>query len=163
LKCQVYDSQAKIVFGWSLYWLLAVSHTVSSLLLLSLLHQLQLLSLAHSLKFTDNLYKPGLYFTYPLVSGTAMTHCINTGSSKENITSNSLSVTAKLAPTPKKAMWLTANDVEMIRVLTEQQAAGNQSDNGWKSLVWTLVTKALQGSEVQSGGAAKTSASCFSH
>ena len=119
------------MFSWSSCWLLAASHTVSSLLLLSLSHQLQLLSLACSLKFTDNLYKPGLYFTHPLVSGTAMTHCINTGSSKENIAPNSLSVTAKLAPTPKKAMWLTANNVEMIRVLRAPVGAPNISSPCW--------------------------------
>jgi hypothetical protein len=96
-----------------------------------------------------------------------MTHLTSTGSSKENVAPDSVSATTKaitkLAATPKKAVWLTADDAEMIRVLTEQQAAGNQSDNGWKSLVWTLVAKALQGSEVQSDGAAKTAASCSGH
>ena len=71
--------------------------------------------------------------------------------------------TTKPAPALKKAVWLTSDDVEIIRVLTEQQAAGNQSDNGWKSLVWTLVAKALQESEMQSGGTAKTTTSCSGH
>jgi hypothetical protein len=93
-----------------------------------------------------------------------MTHCINTGPGKENVTPNNVTMAMKkLAPTPKKAVWLTADNVVMIRVLTEQQAAGNQSDNGWKSLIWTLIAKSLQWSEVLSGGAEKTTASCSGH
>ena len=89
---------------------------------------------------------------------------LNTGPTKENVAPEKVSsATQKLAPTLKKAVWLTADDAAMIRVLTEQQAAGNQSDNGWKSLVWTMVATALQGSEVRSGGAAKTAASCSNH
>jgi hypothetical protein len=83
---------------------------------------------------------------------------------KENVAPDNVSLAAKkLAPTLKKAVWLTVDDAAMIQVLTEQQVAGNQSDNGWKSLVWTLVAKALQGSEELSGGAAKTPTTCSGH
>jgi hypothetical protein len=33
---------------------------------------------------------------------------------------------------PKQTKWSDANSAELIKVLTEQQAAGNQSDNSWK-------------------------------
>ena len=48
---------------------------------------------------------------------------------------------------PKQTKWSAANSAELIRVLTEQQAAGNQSDNSWKSCVWTAAEFALRDSE----------------
>jgi hypothetical protein len=105
-----------------------------------------------------------LLLFYSLLAALKMANRVNTGPGKENVTPDSVSLDVKaLASAPKKATWLMADDAEMIRVLTEQQAAGNQSDNGWKSLVWTLIAKALEGSEERSGGAAKTAASCSGH
>ena len=48
---------------------------------------------------------------------------------------------------PKQTKWSAANSAELIRVLTEQQATGNQSDNSWKSCVWTAAEFALRDSE----------------
>ena len=48
---------------------------------------------------------------------------------------------------PKQTKWSAANSAELIRVLTEQQAVGNQSDNSWKSCVWTAAELALRDSE----------------
>ncbi|KAF8233318.1 hypothetical protein L208DRAFT_1166817, partial [Tricholoma matsutake] len=53
-------------------------------------------------------------------------------------------------------------DTTLIEVLTEQQALGNQSDSGWKSLAWTAAADKLKGSEKRSGGAPKTAGSCNS-
>jgi hypothetical protein len=101
---------------------------------------------------------------FSLLAVLKMADYINADLGKENVTPDSMPpATKEMTPPPKKAVWLMADDAEMIRVLTEQQAAGNQLDNGWKSLVWTLVAKALQGSEMRSGGAAKTAASCSGH
>ena len=48
-------------------------------------------------------------------------------------------------------------------MLTEQQAAGNQSDNSWKSCVWTAAEHALRDSELISGGAKKDAKKCNGH
>ncbi|KAF8225652.1 hypothetical protein L208DRAFT_1047203, partial [Tricholoma matsutake] len=56
----------------------------------------------------------------------------------------------------------SADDATLIEVLTKQQALGNHSDSGWKSLIWTTAADKLKGSEKQSGGAPKTAGSCNS-
>ena len=48
-------------------------------------------------------------------------------------------------------------------MLTDQQAAGNQADNAWKGSVWQAASQELAGSEVISGGAAKTPSKCRTH
>ena len=61
---------------------------------------------------------------------------------------------AKAKKLPRNVCWSSADDATLIEVLTEQQALGNQSDSGWKSLVWTTAADKLKGSEKRSGGAA---------
>ncbi|KAF9493225.1 hypothetical protein BDN71DRAFT_1376645, partial [Pleurotus eryngii] len=59
-----------------------------------------------------------------------------------------------------KAIWTDANDKALLDCLLEQQAAGNQGDNGWKTLVWTAAEESLKGSEERSKGSHKTATSC---
>ena len=68
-----------------------------------------------------------------------------------------------MPPKKKNAIWSTADDTTMVQVLTEQQAAGNQADNNWKSVVWNACAEALSGSEDTSGGAPKTANGCKDH
>ena len=63
---------------------------------------------------------------------------------------------------PKRVVWKSGDDGILIGVLMEQASAGNQSDNGWKSLVWTAASLALEGSELKSGGAPKNDEACLS-
>ncbi|KAJ8693953.1 hypothetical protein PTI98_008890 [Pleurotus ostreatus] len=60
----------------------------------------------------------------------------------------------------KKAIWTDADDKALLDCLLEQQAAGNQGDNGWKTLVWTAAEESLKGSEERSKGSRKTATSC---
>jgi hypothetical protein len=64
---------------------------------------------------------------------------------------------------PKQTKWSPENSAELIRVLTEQQAAGNQADNAWKGCVWTAAELALRDSELISGGAPKDAKKCNGH
>ena len=61
-----------------------------------------------------------------------------------------------------KTRWKSSDDGVLVGVLTEQASAGHQSDNGWKALVWTAASLALQGSELKSGGAPKSDDACLS-
>ena len=63
---------------------------------------------------------------------------------------------------PKRVIWKSSDDGVLVGVLTEQASAGHQSDNGWKALVWTAASLALQGSELKSGGAPKSDDACLS-
>ena len=67
------------------------------------------------------------------------------------------------AKAPKQTKWSPKNSAELIRVLTEQQAAGNQADNAWKGCVWTAAELALRDSELISGGALKDAKKCNCH
>ncbi len=67
------------------------------------------------------------------------------------------------AKPPKQTKWSPENLAELIRVLTEQQAAGNQADNAWKGCVWTAAELALRDSELISGGAPKDAKKCNGH
>jgi hypothetical protein len=69
------------------------------------------------------------------------------------------------APTkpPKQTKWSPENSAELIRVLMEQQAAGNQADNSWKGCVWTAVELALCGLELILRGALKDVKKCNGH
>jgi hypothetical protein len=65
---------------------------------------------------------------------------------------------------PKKASWkLAADDETLVECLKQQQAAGNQSDTGFKPVAWTACVIALRGSEKRSGGGPKTAKSCKDH
>lgn len=68
-----------------------------------------------------------------------------------------------VAKPPKQTKWSPENSAELIRVLTEQQAAGNQADNAWKGCVWTAAELALRNSELISGGAPKDAKKCNGH
>ena len=61
-----------------------------------------------------------------------------------------------------RAVWTTADDTIVVRVLQEQKDAGNQSGAGWKKKVWTIVAEALQKESV-SKGALKTATKCSDH
>ena len=63
----------------------------------------------------------------------------------------------------KQAMWSGKDDVTLIEELTDQQAAGNQSNNGRKSIVWQVAMEKLAGSEFVLGGALKTAKRCHDH
>ena len=59
---------------------------------------------------------------------------------------------------PKKASWkLPADNKTLLECLKQQQAAGNQSDTGFKPVAWTACVVALRGSEKRSGGGPKVS------
>ena len=67
------------------------------------------------------------------------------------------------AKAPKQTKWSPENLAELIRVLTEQQAARNQADNAWKGCVWTAAELALCDSELILGGAPKDAKKCNSY
>ena len=54
---------------------------------------------------------------------------------------------SKVKKAPKNACWSSADDTTLIEVLIDQQALGNQSDSGWKSLMWTAAADKLKGSK----------------
>lgn len=70
----------------------------------------------------------------------------------------------KEGPTPtepagkKKAVWSPEDDKALLYCLLEQQAAGNQGDNGWKKVVWTAAVEALKDNGGKGGS--KTWTSC---
>ena len=86
----------------------------------------------------------------PLTSFTHATMPSSTQSNKEN----------PPVSKGKKAIWTDADDKALLDCLLEQQAAGNQGDNGWKTLVWTAAEESLKGSEERSKGSRKTATSC---
>ena len=70
---------------------------------------------------------------------------------------------SKPAKPPKQTKWTAANSAELVRVLTEEQAAGNKADNSWKGCVWTAAELALRNSELILGGAKKDAKECNGH
>jgi hypothetical protein len=72
-----------------------------------------------------------------------------------------------LAATPatsrKKALWKPADDEILVECLRQQQAAGHQSDTGFKPVAWTACVLALKDSEKRSGGGPKTAKGCKDH
>jgi len=80
-------------------------------------------------------------------------------SNKENNTTSSGTRRPKKAPS--RAVWCAADDAVLLENLIKEKENGNQTDNSsWKTVVWTTTEKALAGSEMHSGGAAKTGESC---
>jgi hypothetical protein len=65
--------------------------------------------------------------------------------------------------TRKKASWKPADDEILLECLRQQQAAGHQSDTGFKPVTWTACALALRDSEKRSGGAPKTAKGCKDH
>jgi hypothetical protein len=61
----------------------------------------------------------------------------------------------------KNAVWSLDNDATLVGVLAEQQAEGHQAGNGWKTVVWPIALKELEGSEGQGGP--KIISSCINH
>jgi len=74
--------------------------------------------------------------------------CVDNNSDKENGS--------------RRAVWTDGDDEIMLRVLREQKIAGNQSDSGWKKVVWTAVLAALM-KESHSKGARKSVEKCIDH
>jgi len=68
-----------------------------------------------------------------------------------------------LAASRKKASWKPVDDEMLVECLRQQQAAGHQSDTGFKPVAWTACVLALKDSEKQSGGAPKTAKGCKDH
>jgi hypothetical protein len=52
----------------------------------------------------------------------------------------------------KKATWKPTDDQTLLECLRQQQAAGHQSDTGFKPVAWTACALALKDSEKRSGG-----------
>ena len=65
--------------------------------------------------------------------------------------------------TSQEAKWSGKDNATLIKVLTDQQAAGNQSDNGWKHIIWQAAMEKPAGSKFVSGCALKTVKRCHSH
>lgn len=66
-------------------------------------------------------------------------------------------------PVRKKASWKLVDDETLLECLRQQQAAGHQSDTGFKPVAWTACALALKGSEKLSGGSPKTAKGCKDH
>lgn len=63
--------------------------------------------------------------------------------------------------TRDRARWTDHSDLLMLGELKAQERQGNQTDNaGFKSDAWTACAAVLAGTEVTSGGCAKTAKSC---
>ncbi|KAF9232775.1 hypothetical protein BU15DRAFT_80855 [Melanogaster broomeanus] len=59
----------------------------------------------------------------------------------------------------QRMTWTSNDNVKMLGVLRECKLAGDQSDNGWKKKVWTVVAHALK----DSPGGMKNSQKCMDH
>jgi hypothetical protein len=65
------------------------------------------------------------------------------------------------ATVKKRAKWTSATDSILIDTLKAEKATGNQTDNAsWHADAWTAAEKALDGTELVSGGAKKTAKMC---
>jgi hypothetical protein len=62
-----------------------------------------------------------------------------------------------------KAVWKSHDSALLIETLLKEREAGHQSDTGFKPVAWTACAAALRGSEIWSGGAAKTATSAHDH
>ncbi|KAI0354583.1 hypothetical protein OH77DRAFT_469275 [Trametes cingulata] len=60
----------------------------------------------------------------------------------------------------QRARYSAQDDHTLIEALTAQAALGNQSENGFKGVAFVAAAAALEGSEEDSGGRAKTVQSC---
>lgn len=69
----------------------------------------------------------------------------------------------KRKDTSANCVWKPAHDAELVATLTEQKKVGNQSENGWKDLVWTLCSDALLTKFPDAPGGAKTAPKCSDH
>ncbi|KAF9233928.1 hypothetical protein BU15DRAFT_79627 [Melanogaster broomeanus] len=59
----------------------------------------------------------------------------------------------------QRMTWTSNDDAKMLGVLRECKLAGDQSDNGWKKKVWTVVANALK----DSPGGMKNPQKCMDH
>lgn len=60
-----------------------------------------------------------------------------------------------------RATYTATDDARFVQILKEQQAAGNQADNNWKTCVWTAVAAELN-KNIEEGGP-KTAHGCKDH
>ncbi|KAF5366035.1 hypothetical protein D9758_006630 [Tetrapyrgos nigripes] len=76
-------------------------------------------------------------------------------------------LTPKLTPKPPsrpRAKYSPDNDKKLMAMFLEQKIEGNATDNGgWKGKALTAAEKALEGSELESGGAPKTATGIQEH
>ncbi|KAE9389104.1 hypothetical protein BT96DRAFT_947119 [Gymnopus androsaceus JB14] len=67
-------------------------------------------------------------------------------------------------PPPKRVIFSAEDDNVMVETLLEQKEEGFATDNGgWKDAAFTAVVKALEGSELVSGGLSKSNKSVRDH
>lgn len=70
----------------------------------------------------------------------------------------------KKATTKETVCWSAAEDACLMRVLRQEKDNGNQSDNGWKSSVWTACEAALANlPDDDMGKGYKTASKCSDH
>ncbi len=62
-----------------------------------------------------------------------------------------------------RCKYSSDDDRILINTLIAQARAGKQSENGFKTCAFVAAAEALVGSEVVSGGKAKTATSCRDH
>jgi hypothetical protein len=62
-----------------------------------------------------------------------------------------------------KVVWKNDDDKVLVETLLKEREEGRQSDSGFKPASWTACADALKGSELKSGGIAKTANSCHDH
>lgn len=61
-----------------------------------------------------------------------------------------------------RCIWTDADNVVMLKVLSEQKLLGNQADSGWKGIVWKTLSEQLE-KEGSGQGPKKTPAKCQDH
>ena len=84
---------------------------------------------------------------------------VNNGADNELATSKS---SGDKPSKSTKAVWKSQDSALLIDTLLKEREAG-QSDTGFKPVAWTACAIALKGSEVKSGGIAKTASSARDH
>ena len=65
-------------------------------------------------------------------------------------------------PKPKRCRWLAQDDQILVDTLIKQKAVGNQSQSGWKAVVWSAVAAEFKKVAVD-GQAEKTATKCSDH
>jgi len=85
---------------------------------------------------------------------------VNNGADNELATSKS---SGDKPSKSTKAVWKSQDSALLIDTLLKEREAGHQSDTGFKPVAWTACAIALKGSEVKSGGIAKTASSARDH
>lgn len=69
----------------------------------------------------------------------------------------------KKKDTSSNCQWKPAHDAQLISTLADQKKVGQQSENGWKDLVWTLCADAQKANFPDAPGGLKTAPKCSDH